>query len=89
MQPVYDDIHLELSLYKHINQFMVQDIKLPLKDIKIYEIICHTIPIQNQQAGTKAPKQLTEFNRLNIKNLDQLNRLRGRIAGVMMPKDLA
>ena len=54
--PQFDDLHLELNLYKNINQFMVEDMKVPLKDLKIFEIKCHTIPIQALPAGTRAPK---------------------------------
>ena len=30
---------------------------------------------------------MTEFEKLNPKSIEDLNKLRGRIAGVMMPKD--
>jgi hypothetical protein len=67
---------------------MVEEIKVPMKDLKVFEIKCHVIPIQALPAGTKAPKLLTEFEKLNMKSIEDLGRLKGRIAGVMMPKDV-
>mmetsp|Transcript_39027 Transcript_39027/g.59433 ORF Transcript_39027/g.59433 Transcript_39027/m.59433 type:complete len:148 (-) Transcript_39027:6-449(-) len=40
-------------------------------------------------AGQEAPSQRAEFERLDLKSKEELQALKGSIAGVMMPKDKA
>ena len=62
-----------------------------MQDLKIFEIKCNKIPISALPAGTKEPRLLTEFvkinpNHPNIKSL--MANFKFRTAGVMHPRDL-
>mmetsp|Transcript_9800 Transcript_9800/g.16504 ORF Transcript_9800/g.16504 Transcript_9800/m.16504 type:complete len:435 (+) Transcript_9800:264-1568(+) len=87
--PKFDAKTLELSLFKHINKFMVQEMKIPLKDLKIFEIKYNMKRLCDLPANAVGPSLKTEFEQVNSYTLEQLNKFKGRIAGVMRPKDMA
>lgn len=53
------------ELKRNINELSPTDVRIPLQKLKIFLIKCIKIPISALPAGTKEPKLLTEFLRIN------------------------
>lgn len=60
-----------------------------MDDYKIFEVKCNIIPLSSLPAEATAPIHETEFDKINPLNTSQMNNFKYRIAGVMLPKDLA
>jgi hypothetical protein len=68
-KPVMMDEELFLcELKRNINELQTQDIRVSMQDLKIFEIKCNKIPISALPAGTKEPRLLTEFVKINPNN---------------------
>jgi len=79
-----------IEMKRNSNEFQVQDIRIPLEELKIFEIKCTKIPISALPAGARYPKLLTEFEKVNPSSTNICSQMAGfksRIAGVMLPRD--
>ena len=77
---------------RNINELQLQDIRIPIEDLKLFEIKCTKIPISALPAGARSPRLLTDFERISPhpSNLSlMLSTYKHRIAGVMLPRDIS
>jgi len=89
--PILDIETFELEMKRNINELKTQDLRIPVDQLKIFEIKCNKIPKSARPAEATGDLLLTEFERI-LPTLGNLNDLMAAhkfsIAGVMLPRDL-